>query len=227
MPSESLVRTVFTATILVFGVLWLLNYRANGRGGNTFYSSAEGPLLASCRTLLLLASLGAITLYLVDPALMRWGGTTLPGAAVWAGIILSVPALLLFGSVLHALGRNFSMSLTIKDEQTLITRGPYRFVRHPMYSSFVLLWFVFFLLSRNWFLGVTGLAAFALVMLVRTPREERMMLERFGPQYALYMSRTGRYLPTLRRKQSLDVPLDPATPAPTDTGTAFIRSSEP
>jgi protein-S-isoprenylcysteine O-methyltransferase Ste14 len=200
MPSESLVRAVFTATALIFGLLWLLNYRAHGGGGNTVYTSTEGPVLASCRTILLLASLSAITLYIVDPALIRWGNTALPGAAVWAGIILSAPALLLFASVLHALGRNFSMSLTIKDEQTLITRGPYRFVRHPMYSAFVLLWLVFFLLSQNWFLGATGLAAFALVMLVRTPREERMMFERFGEQYALYMARTGRYLPTLRRK---------------------------
>jgi protein-S-isoprenylcysteine O-methyltransferase Ste14 len=104
-------------------------------------------------------------------------------------------SILLFFWVLRSLGRNFSTSLTIKKDQTLVTDGPYRWVRHPMYTTFVLLWVAFMLLSANWFIGLTGLLAYALTMTVRTPKEERMMIEAFGDDYRAYMKRTGRYLP--------------------------------
>jgi protein-S-isoprenylcysteine O-methyltransferase Ste14 len=54
------------------------------------------------------------------------------------------------------------------------------------------------LLSANWFVGGGGLAFVLLLMAVRTPREERMLIRRFGDDYRSYMGRTGRYLPRLR-----------------------------
>jgi len=147
------------------------------------------------RFLLLGASLVSILLYSLDPSLMKWSALSLPTWLRWLGFFLGLIALLVFFWVLQSLGQNFSTSLTISKKQTLVTRGPYRWVRHPMYTSFVLLWVGFLLLSLNWFIGLTGILAFAWAIVVRTPKEEQMMIDRFGEEYITYMKRTGRYLP--------------------------------
>ena len=99
--------------------------------------------------------------------------------------------------ILRALGRNFSTSLAVSE--TLVTDGPYRFVRHPMYAAFLLLWTLFALIAANWFVGAAGIAAFVIVLVVRTPKEERLLLGLFGDEYRAYMHRTGRIVPRLRR----------------------------
>jgi len=50
------------------------------------------------------------------------------------------------------------------------------------------------LLTANWLIGVTSLIVLALLV-VRTPQEEAMLIERFGQQYRDYMARTGRFIP--------------------------------
>ena len=55
-----------------------------------------------------------------------------------------------------------------------------------------------FLLSANWFIGFTGLSAYGLIIVKRTPKEERMMVSRFGEEYIAYMKRPGRFLPRLK-----------------------------
>jgi protein-S-isoprenylcysteine O-methyltransferase Ste14 len=67
-----------------------------------------------------------------------------------------------------------------------------------MYTAFVIMSIGMLLLSANWVIGGGPLLFLPLLMLVRTPREERMLLARFGDDYRAYMARTGRYLPRLR-----------------------------
>ncbi len=54
------------------------------------------------------------------------------------------------------------------------------------------------LLLQNWVAGLAGLALFTPLYVLRVPREERMMLDRFGEEYHAYMNRTGRVVPQLR-----------------------------
>jgi protein-S-isoprenylcysteine O-methyltransferase Ste14 len=176
-----------------------VNYRAAGITRETLYSAREGAVFAVARTLLLGCSLAALVGYLAAPPRMDWASLPLSTWLRWVGIVLAVAGLGLVTWVLRALGHNFSTTLSIKRDQTLVTHGPYRWVRHPMYSAFVLLWVAFSLASTSWLVGLTGLAAFALVMAVRTPREERMLTERFGDEYRAYMGRTGRFLPRVSR----------------------------
>jgi protein-S-isoprenylcysteine O-methyltransferase Ste14 len=90
------------------------------------------------------------------------------------------------------------MSLAIEGH-TLITDGPYHWVRHPMYTAFATVFTGLFLLSANWFVGASATIAFGAVMMVRTPREEHLLIEVFGPKYRAYMDRTGRFLPRAGR----------------------------
>jgi protein-S-isoprenylcysteine O-methyltransferase Ste14 len=75
-----------------------------------------------------------------------------------------------------------------------------------MYTSFVLLWVGFLFLSTSWFIGLTGLLAFVWAIVVRTPREEQMMIDRFGDEYIVYMKRTGRYLPRWSGRKMVSEP---------------------
>ena len=116
-------RTVFTAVFLCFAALWLFNYVRVGMRRNTVYTSTEGPLLGAFRYALQLASVVAMLVYIVDPRRVEWAHVSLPGFAFWIGVILAVPALGLFGWVLYALGRNFSMTLTINSRTRLGPAG--------------------------------------------------------------------------------------------------------
>lgn len=66
-----------------------------------------------------------------------------------------------------------------------------------MYPAFAMIFAGFFLLSASWFVGGTAAVAFGAAMIIRTPQEERMLLETFGDEYVAYMRRTGRFLPRL------------------------------
>jgi protein-S-isoprenylcysteine O-methyltransferase Ste14 len=98
----------------------------------------------------------------------------------------------------HAdLGRNWSPSLQLREDHELVTEGVYRYVRHPMYASEWLWGIAQALLLHNWVAGWAGLALFVPLYVLRVPREERMMLDRFGEEYRAYMNRTGRVVPQL------------------------------
>lgn len=195
MTVEATFQALFIMIALAFVILWGYNLVSIGISRDKFYTATEGIMIAVPRFLLLGASLIGTFIYSIDPRLMRWSALPLPVWTRWLGFLLGLVALFIFFWVLRSLGQNFSTTLTIHKRQTLVTQGPYQWVRHPMYTSFVLLWVGFLFLSVNWFIGLTGILAFVWAIVVRTPKEEQMMIDRFGEEYIAYMKRTGRYLP--------------------------------
>jgi protein-S-isoprenylcysteine O-methyltransferase Ste14 len=121
----------------------------------------------------------------------------------WLGVGLLVLSVALLCWVHVALGRNFNTTLVLRRDHELITTGPYRWVRHPMYSSFIMLFVGLMLVSRNALLGgLSGLFLLALVK-VRTPMEEAQLRERFGSSYDAYRARTGLLWPRLRDQSGI------------------------
>jgi acetamidase/formamidase len=92
------------------------------------------------------------------------------------------------------LGPNLTDTVVTRRVHTLVTLGPYRWVRHPFYGSVTLLIVALALLAANWFFLLMGSAAVALLV-IRTRREEELLVARFGDSYRGYMARTGRFLP--------------------------------
>jgi protein-S-isoprenylcysteine O-methyltransferase Ste14 len=142
-------------------------------------------------------------IYIFFPELLEWATISLPLVLRISGIGLGLMALLWFLWIHRHLGNNLSARLRIKDAQTLITDGPYRWIRHPMYTAFYLLHLATFLLTANWFIGVSWTVGLTIIIALRVRREEAMMVNRFGEQYHLYMQQTGRFLPAIRWKQSI------------------------
>ena len=146
--------------------------------------------------------LGLVTglLYVIAPRRIRWATLPTPSWSRWAGVGLGIISMPLLVWTHHALGRNWSGALEIKEQQTLVTSGPYRWVRHPMYTTFFLSALVSFLVSANWLVGL-GWAGQGIVVSSRVGQEEALMVEEFGDQYRAYMQRTGRFLPTMKLKR--------------------------
>jgi protein-S-isoprenylcysteine O-methyltransferase Ste14 len=93
-----------------------------------------------------------------------------------------------------ALKTNWSAYVEVKPKQKLITEGPYKHVRHPMYTAF-LLWAIFQgILLDNSLILVLGTLSFLTLYFLRINDEEKLMLEIF-PEYKNYMKRTGRLFP--------------------------------
>ena len=121
-------------------------------------------------------------------------------ASAWAvalGTIIFCSALWVFRISHKELGRNWSITLEIRERHELVCAGPYALVRHPMYTSFLLMGLGQVFLLANWVAGISGLIGFAVLFLLRVDKEERMMLENFGSQYRAYMEKTKRIVPYL------------------------------
>jgi protein-S-isoprenylcysteine O-methyltransferase Ste14 len=117
--------------------------------------------------------------------------------AVALGAIIFASALWVFRRAHKELGRNWSITLEIRERHALVCAGPYAVIRHPMYTSFMLMGLGQAFLLSNWVAGLAGLIGFAVLFFLRVDKEERMMLENFGPQYRAYMERTKRIIPYL------------------------------
>lgn len=118
----------------------------------------------------------------------------IPAVAI-LGMVCAAAALVMFHLTHEALGRNWSVSLQMRQDHKLITHGVYARIRHPMYTAFWLMAIAQALLLPNWIGGLAGLAGFGTLYLLRVGPEEEMMVETFGDEYRAYMGRTGRLTP--------------------------------
>jgi protein-S-isoprenylcysteine O-methyltransferase Ste14 len=157
----------------------------------------------SCRffmteRLLTIACYCGIVAYVLDPRLMVWSQVALPTGVHAVGAAVASLALIgLFWAFRH-LGHNL-LPDTPSANRALVTTGPYRKVRHPLYGAWVVLLTGYSLITSSWAVAITGLAAIAIVVR-RTAAEEEGLHARFGDAYRDYATRTGRFLPRLRRR---------------------------
>jgi protein-S-isoprenylcysteine O-methyltransferase Ste14 len=123
---------------------------------------------------------------LVYPDWLRWLGAGFLAGGIW-----------LLAAAHHYLGKSFHSFVVSKQGHQLVTSGPYRWVRHPIYSAYLLSYLGGGLLASNLVLTFAPLFFFSLMILDRIPREEELMRQEFGEQYQELENRTGRLLPKL------------------------------
>ena len=109
-------------------------------------------------------------------------------------VVLGYLSLFLFGK--YDANRNESPLLFIEKTTSLVTRGLYRYIRHPIYSSLIFLDWGLCFKEMSWLNGCIALVA--CVFLVITSRaEENENINYFGSQYQQYMARTKLFVPFL------------------------------
>lgn len=92
------------------------------------------------------------------------------------------------------LGANWSAVVQVKQDHELIERGPYRLVRHPIYTGLLFAFFGTALAIGEW-RGLLGVAIVAASFWYKLRLEERWMSEQFGPAYQDYMQRVKALVP--------------------------------
>ncbi|WP_424630333.1 protein-S-isoprenylcysteine O-methyltransferase [Bradyrhizobium sp. SYSU BS000235] len=142
-----------------------------------------------------LTGLGILPFVYIATGFPRFAGYSFRPAQAWLGLVVAIAALVMFRLTHKALGRNWSVSLEVRESHTLISDGVYRYLRHPMYTAFWLWAIAQALLLPNWFAGCAGLVGFGILFFGRVAKEEALMLESFGEDYRKYMSRTCRVIP--------------------------------
>ena len=147
--------------------------------------------------LLSLPGLIAVVVYVVYPPWMAWASLPLSAGLRWMGVGLALAGFVLLQWSQQALGKNWSDTPRLMKDQTLVTGGPYRWIRHPIYTAFLLIMSAPLFLSANWFIGLVWIGMTVLDVISRVRVEEAMMMESFGDHYRAYMQRTGRFLPRL------------------------------
>jgi protein-S-isoprenylcysteine O-methyltransferase Ste14 len=197
MSEEDTLRWWLLAALLaVLPIIAYYRIKAH-RAGESLDRRQEGLfILATLRPIALVFFVSLAT-YLVNPARMAWSAVALPAWVRWTGVgMIAATGALLFWT-LHSLGMNLTDTVVTRKAHTLVVKGPYRWVRHPFYDTVALLLFAISLVAANWFMLVSGTLVFTLLA-VRVPREEDRLVARFGDAYRGYMTRTNRFLPTVR-----------------------------
>lgn len=170
--------------------------RGEATGDQISQRKEEGDVLFTTRAVGALAFWGGVLVYLINPRWMAWSQLDLPAGLRWTGVALLALDVPLMVWMFTSLGKNITHTVAIRKEHELVTGGPYRWIRHPLYAFGMLAALGLVLLTASWFLALTAAVTFA-VLVVRTSLEEQRLIERFGDDYVEYMTRTGRFFPKI------------------------------
>lgn len=132
--------------------------------------------------------------FLINPAWLAFTKIALPDYLRLLGIPLGLVTVILNDWMFRHLGLNVTKTSMPRENASLVMTGPYRWIRHPMYTFGSLLFLSWTLLASSWLLLISGVACFIMIAF-RTRLEEKRLIEKFGDAYCNYMKRTGRFLP--------------------------------
>jgi len=172
-------------------------FRRRARQSGAIPRSREGGRTMFLRLLFALPFYLGMVAYVVNPRWMDWSALPLSATFRWVGVVVGLATLPLLYWVLSSLGRNISETFLTKDEHQLVTHGPYRWVRHPLYSVATIAFLALGLVAANAFILVMAAVVFAALALLVVPKEEAQLVEKFGGAYRAYQGRTGGLLPRL------------------------------
>ncbi|HKY83922.1 MAG TPA: isoprenylcysteine carboxylmethyltransferase family protein [Anaerolineales bacterium] len=189
-------HTLFVISFLSFvGIRAYYHRRASLEGGRMNVRDTRFSILL--RLLLAIPLAGLLVAYMIRPAILGWAEIALPAWASWLGALMVLTSFALLIWVHRALGANFNTVLGVRDRHTLVTHGPYHWVRHPMYGVLFLFMVGLLLLTGNLLIGGLLLAGLVVTVGTRVAKEEAILEEAYGEEYSSYKARTGRFVPRL------------------------------
>lgn len=195
MGSEIIFRVLLPVLIIAFIAHrgYYVKYHSKPEDG-TMKKREEGTV-SKIAGLLGMAGFIAMLVYIINPKWLAFSSLPFPAWLRWAGVGVAVLGFAILQWAQNTLAHSWSDTPRMMKAQTLITSGPYQFIRHPIYTAFVLILGSTLLISSNWLVGICWLGMTTLEVLSRIGFEENLMLEFFGEQYREYMKKTGRLFP--------------------------------
>jgi protein-S-isoprenylcysteine O-methyltransferase Ste14 len=194
MSGDSALRLVLLLVLLAILPVGIYHRVKSQATGESLDRRQEGVIiLATLRPLGAVFWFGLIA-WMINPRWLDWSSVPVPLWLRWAGVPILLAGAALLVWTFRSLGKNLTDTVVTRKQHTLVSHGPYRWIRHPLYSSAALLVIAVSLIAANWFFVVTGVALLC-VLVARTRTEEANLVARFGDSYRQYMDRTGRFVP--------------------------------
>lgn len=177
----AVMRTFFK---LQTGTLW-----------ETAFSKREGVVSQALRILCSVPLFGGVFLFIFAPDQYPVLYISLPASIRFMGLLGGILSLGALGWVHYVLNDNFTPTLEVRNRTRLVTWGPYRWIRHPMYTFYMVFFLCAFAISQSWVIGLFGAGIFADLMFLRLPYEERELEKAFGEAYRIYRRKTKKFIP--------------------------------
>jgi protein-S-isoprenylcysteine O-methyltransferase Ste14 len=195
--NETIFR-ILAGIILFTGAGISIYYRrkADQETGEKVARSVDGSVMMTVIKVFGLLLWFSPLVYLLQPGWMAWSTIGLPDVLRWLGVVIGILCVLGIYWLFSSIGSGITPTSATRRQHTLVTHGPYRWVRHPLYTVGSSLFVAFGMMADNWFIAAIGLLAF-IAMAIRTPKEEANLIEKFGDEYREYMKHTGRFLPKI------------------------------
>jgi protein-S-isoprenylcysteine O-methyltransferase Ste14 len=112
-------------------------------------------------------------------------------------IVLAVCSVILANTAVRTLGKQWSLTARVVQGHELATSGPYRFVRHPIYTAMLGMLLATGLAVSHWLALFIGLVVFLVGTSIRIVREDRLLHETFGADFDTYSRRVPAIIPGL------------------------------
>jgi protein-S-isoprenylcysteine O-methyltransferase Ste14 len=197
METDTIFRVLLPILIITFAAhrgYYVKNY---SKPENTTVKKRDEGIVSKAAGLLGIAGFAATIIYIINPNWLDFANFSLPNWLRWAGLGIATLGFSLLQWAQITLANSWSDTPRMMKEQALVTSGPYKFIRHPIYTAFILILGSPLLISANWLIGLCWLGMTALEVASRVNFEETLMIEFFGSQYREYMKKTGRLLPKI------------------------------
>jgi protein-S-isoprenylcysteine O-methyltransferase Ste14 len=196
MNNENIFRFIGLGLVLISFTISATFRRRAAQTGEEISTKEEGSLILTLRTIFGLGMWLSTLIYFINPRWLAWAQYSLSVEFRWMAAGIMTVCIPLFYWLFSSLDTNITRTVVTRQEHQLVTHGPYRWIRHPLYTIGAVFFLSLSVLAANWFLLILMLIGFSTIM-ARTPIEEAKLIERFGDEYRSYMEQTGRYLPKI------------------------------
>jgi protein-S-isoprenylcysteine O-methyltransferase Ste14 len=192
---ETIFRVIVPSLLIAFAFHRGYYVKTHSKPEEATLKQQEEGALSKAAGILGIPGFLSVIAYAVHPGWLAFASLSFPNALRWAGLGMAVLGFALLQWAQITLGRSWSDMPRMLKEQTLVTSGPYRVIRHPIYTAFLLILGSLLFISSNWLIGLCWIGMVSLEIISRIQFEETLMTEYFGEQYRAYMKKTGRLLP--------------------------------
>jgi protein-S-isoprenylcysteine O-methyltransferase Ste14 len=190
--TPSIAKYLFLVALIVFGAI---RFPREWKGRKVAVAKSEYGWREYFRVASSTWGLAIIPVIAATTRLLRSADLTFRPWLASIGVAVFALALWIFWSAHRELGRNFSPTLVVREQHTLVTGGIYGYMRHPMYTAFWLWVIAQALLLQNWVVAIGGVVGWGILFFDRIGQEEAMMRKTFGEQYDAFARRTKRLVP--------------------------------
>lgn len=197
MDIDQTFRLMMVAIFVISASISKYHRRKAKLSGEAISRRDEGRVAMLLRAAVALPLMLSFLAYMINPSWMAWSELALPVWARWVGVGLGIACLPLLWTLFQSIGSNISETVLTKKDHRLVMTGPFRWIRHPLYTVAMLLFFSYGLMASNWWMMMFTAIGLVMIVVLVIPKEEAELIAKFGDEYRDYQDRVEKLLPRL------------------------------